>query len=142
MITCKKCGAVNHDDTVKCAACGTFYNPPAPPPPPPVYAPSVYTPPTVPIYSTPPVYNPYAPIATPPGHGFAIASLVLGILACISLGWGWIHSILAIVFGGVAKSKGHYGTMSTAGIVLGIVSIVFFFIFFFAWYLPFYTHWY
>ena len=144
MITCAKCGAMNHDDTVKCAACGTYYAPPAPPvtPAPPVYTtpptPTIYTTPTPPIYSVPPVYNPYGPIINPPGYGFAVASLILGILACLSLGWGLLHSILAIVFGGISKSRGYYGSMATTGIVLGIISVVFFTISLFAFYIPFY----
>jgi hypothetical protein len=66
------------------------------------------------------------------GAGFAVASLVLGILGllgcccCCSP----IASALAIVFGIVAKSmmkrKGEYGSgMATAGIILGIIGILF-----------------
>ena len=56
-----------------------------------------------------------------PGHGYAVASLVLGILSFCCL--GLIGSILAIVFGRVAKSRGNTEGMSTAGEVLGIVSL-------------------
>ena len=57
-------------------------------------------------------------------NGFAIASMVLGIL------WHWIGSVLALVFGYVAKrqikaSDGEEagGGMATAGIVLGWVGV-------------------
>lgn len=152
MITCAKCGAINHDDTIKCAACGTYYNPPAPPPPP-AYSP--YTPPVYTTTITPPVFHPYLP-SYMPGYGYAATGTVLGILSCICFGFswifglasivffvfGWIGSILAIVFGGVAKSKGYYGQMATAGIVLGISSIALFLIVFFCWYLPWVIYWY
>lgn len=67
-------------------------------------------------------YAPY-PYATRSTNGLAVASLVLGILWI----W-WVGSILAIVFGFVAKSQirqanGAQGGdgMATAGIVLGFV---------------------
>ncbi len=63
--------------------------------------------------------------------GFAVASLVLGILGLI-LGWipffGWIMVLLALVFGiiGLIKSKksGKGKGMAIAGIILSIVSMV------------------
>lgn len=138
MITCPKCGAMNHDDTVKCAACGTYYNPPTTPLTP---APHVYSPPTPPPYGTyttpvpppiytavpPPVYTPIPPaLYNREGHDMALASLVLGIIACVCMGWGWIHSILAIALGCISKSKGYKGEMATAGIILGAISIFLF----------------
>ena len=81
------------------------------------------------------VWGDYAPVAQvappPPGYalaapgqgtnGFAIASLVLGIL------WGYgLLSVLAIIFGAVGlkqtreRNQGGRG-MATAGLVLGIV---------------------
>lgn len=56
-----------------------------------------------------------------PGKGFAITSLVTGIVSFFC--FGIILGILAIVFGGVAKSKGYQGGMATAGMILGIVGI-------------------
>jgi hypothetical protein len=58
--------------------------------------------------------------------GFAVASLVLGIL------WIWgIGSILAIIFGAVAKRRIREGAglvtgggVATAGIVLGIIGVI------------------
>lgn len=63
-----------------------------------------------------------APAAnTESGNGFAIASLVLGIVSifCFAI----ITGTLGIVFGYMAKSKGYKGGMATAGIVCGIIGI-------------------
>jgi hypothetical protein len=106
--------------------------PPAPPPPPPPWPyPGSWGGP-----SAPPSHSPYGPQpygAYGPGHGawgpptrtngLAIASLVCGILPIY-----WITSILALIFGYVAKSQidRSQGTqtgrgMAVAGIVLGWV---------------------
>ena len=67
------------------------------------------------------------------GSGFAIASLVLGIIS-ILLGWipfvGWILVILALVFGILALIKIKKGeasgkNMAIAGLILGGISILF-----------------
>lgn len=58
-----------------------------------------------------------------PGKGFAIASLICGILAIVCCG-GMIQAVLAIVFAFVAKSKGYKGGLATAGIITAIVGIV------------------
>ncbi len=67
------------------------------------------------------------------GSGFAIASLVLGILSVL-LGWlpfvGWILVILALVFGILALIKIKKGTasgknMAIAGLVLGGIGLLF-----------------
>lgn len=62
----------------------------------------------------------------PRTSGFAIASMVLGILWVY-----WIGSILAIIFGVIAKNQIRDGDgkvtgdgMATAGIVLGIIGLV------------------
>ncbi len=91
-------------------------SPPPPPPPPPPYQ------------QPPPGYQQqygYGGYASPGTNGFAIASLVLGIVWL----W-WIGSILALVFGYVAKSQirqtGQGGSgMATAGIVLGWIGVGF-----------------
>lgn len=73
-----------------------------------------------------PVYQ--QPIQQPekqPGSGLATASLVLGILSLVLFMVPFITSILAIIFGGVAKSKGNKSGMATAGLVCGIISLVF-----------------
>jgi uncharacterized protein DUF4190 len=83
---------------------------PAPPPPPP--------------QSATPSYGAGAP-STPKTNGFAIASLVLGIIPCTG-----ITSILAIVFGFIARNQIQQsgGTqqgsgMALAGIILGFIWI-------------------
>jgi hypothetical protein len=112
-----------------CPACGnpvppepviqTYAPPAAPSPggPMPGYAPPASMPGAAPA-------NPTAPKST---NGLAIASMVLGILWVY-----WIGSILALIFGYVAKgqinaSGGQQGGrgMAIAGIVLGWVGIVF-----------------
>lgn len=81
-------------------------------------------------YNTPAPYNQpmyQQPIRQPekqPGSGLATASLVLGILSLVLFMFPFITSILAIIFGGVAKSKGNKSGMATAGLVCGIISLV------------------
>lgn len=62
-----------------------------------------------------------------------IAALVLGIIGlCSSLGLGsfglgWVGSlcsILAIIFGAVAKKKGDHTSQAKAGLILGIIALV------------------
>lgn len=91
--------------------------PPPPPPPPPPYQ----QPP--PGYQQQYGYPGYPQAAGT--NGMAIASMVLGILWLY-----WIGSILALVFGYVAKSQirqtGQSGSgMATAGIVLGWIGVGF-----------------
>ena len=87
---------------------------PPPPPPPGVGTPNAY---------------PGAP-ATQQTNGFAIASLVCGILGVVSCGYTFfIGPILAIVFAIVAKKQIPVrnqagGGMATAGLVLGIIGVV------------------
>lgn len=116
----------------------------APPPPPPPPATDPYAPPNLfaPPGYPPPGYPPpgYPPPGYPasgypaPGYGyppstngFAIASLILGLV-------GWplcgIGSVLAVVFGFVARdqikrSQGRQGGsgLATAGIILGFVAL-------------------
>ena len=75
-------------------------------------------------YGAPPAYGQY-PYAAPPQrtNGLAIASMVLGILWI----W-WIGSILALVFGYIArnqiKKRGDGGGgMALAGIILGWIGV-------------------
>lgn len=118
--------------------------PPSPPPPPPPapppdwpsgqspFQPPGYAPPPgygqQPGYG-PPGYNPQwqQPYATPVTNGMAIASMVLGILWLY-----WIGSILALVFGYIAKRQideagGRQSGrgMAVAGIVLGWIGVGF-----------------
>jgi hypothetical protein len=91
--------------------------------PPPVGAMPGYAPPTSPIDAGP------APFVAPPRttNGLAIASMVLGIVWIY-----WLGSILALIFGYIAKgqinrSDGRQGGkgMAIAGIVLGWVGVGF-----------------
>ncbi len=105
MMYCPKCGAANADGSTKCAACGVEFQ----------------TPNAAPNFGMPNMV-PMNPVAAP-GKGLAIAGLVCGIVSFFFA--GIILSILAIIFGGVAKSKGFRGGMATAAIVLGIIALVF-----------------
>ena len=89
--------------------------PPAPGPPPAAPPPAVYAPGQI-------AYGPPQPTST---NGMAIASLVLGILWLY-----WIGSILALIFGYIAKrqideSQGRQTGrgMAIAGIVLGWIGV-------------------
>ncbi|SRR5689334_6186765 len=73
--------------------------------------------------------------ATRAGSGFAVTSMILGILALLLsfvpfLNFGlWPMAVLAIVFAGIAIAKKHPGRgMSIAGLVTAIASIAVFFI--------------
>jgi hypothetical protein len=90
------------------------------PPPPPYQQPPYQQPPS----GYPQQYG-YPEYSSPGTNGFAIASMVLGIVWI----W-WIGSVLALVFGYVAKSQiretGQSGSgMATAGIVLGWIGVGF-----------------
>ena len=96
---------------------GSSDPPPAPPSAPPQQQPPMYAGP--PGYPYPPHY--YAPPQRT--NGLAVASLVLGIVWVY-----WIGSILALIFGYVARNQIRErqesgGGMATAGIVLGWVGI-------------------
>jgi len=104
MIYCPKCGAANADGSTKCATCGVEFQVPN----------------AMPGMGMPPM-TPMTPAAQP-GKGLAIAGLVCGIVSFFC--FGIVLSILAIIFGGVAKSKGFRGGMATAAIVLGVIALV------------------
>ncbi len=100
------------------------WQPPQPwdsPPPPPSWGP-----PPPPGGPPPPPGGPYPPpyyAPSRPTNGMAIASMVLGIVWIY-----WIGSVLALVFGYIAKRQiaernEAGGGMATAGIVLGWVGI-------------------
>src|ERR1043165_7450321 len=122
-MSCTRYGAPLSPGAKFCAGCGKA----VPPPPVPfvagvAFAPSAsgpmpgYAPPTSPIE-----LPPAAPAAPPMTNGLAVASLVLGIVWIY-----WIGSILALIFGYIAKkqideSNGREGgrSIAVAGIVLG-----------------------
>src|SRR5262245_61799588 len=121
-MSCRRCGAALTPSSKFCPACGN----PIPPEPmmqsyaAPAVSPAAYAPPASVPGAAP--ANPVAPRST---NGLAIASMVLGIL-CVF----WSGSILALVFGYIAKgqinaSGGQQGGrgMAIAGIVLGWVWI-------------------
>ena len=101
-------------------------------PPPPGYAPPGYPPPAGPGAGYPPPgqYANWGPggfgVATAQGtNGMAIASLVLGVLWLY-----WLGSVLALVFGYVARSQirrtGQQGAgLALAGIILGWIGVAF-----------------
>lgn len=96
---------------------GAYGQPAGYPPPPPGYVPPGYQP-----GWSPPGYGPPAGYGT---NGMAIASLVLGILWMY-----WLGSVLALVFGYIArnqiKANGQQGAgLALAGIILGWVGIAF-----------------
>ena len=107
------------------ASDGNWYPPQAAPggaAPPTPYGPAPYG---APAYGPPPNapygYSPYAPAQRT--NGFAVASMVLGILWIY-----WIGSILAIIFGFIAmsqiKERNQAGKgMATAGLILGFIGI-------------------
>lgn len=111
---CNNCGKEVPDNATFCPSCGRSMGPTDLTPNPAEYP---YQPYQQPNGS----YNPNQQPAEAPGKGFAIASLVLGIVSFFC--FAYIAGTLAIVFGGVAKNKGYRGNMATAGIVCGIIGI-------------------
>ena len=110
-----------------------------PPPPPPMYPPASQVPyPPPPAYAPPPPAAPYvsisnaAPMAMPsPTNGFAMASLVFGILALCT----GITAIPAVICGHIALAQinqaggmGQGKGMAIAGLVIGYAFIALFII--------------
>jgi Domain of unknown function (DUF4190) len=104
--------------------------PPVPPPEPgprPPIGPPVAPPPG---YAVAGGYSSY-PIPHTRTNGFAVASMILGIVGAVGMCVFVVPSLLAIIFGAVALSqiKNHPETysgrgMAIAGLVLGIVALV------------------
>ncbi|MCL2475370.1 MAG: zinc-ribbon domain-containing protein [Chloroflexi bacterium] len=97
---CPRCGSQNSDSAVFCAYCGTR------------------------IDGNDRKEQPIIQesVQKPPGYGVAVASLVFGVIGLALI--GPIFSILAIIFGCVAKNQSFKGGQATAGIVLGIIALV------------------
>jgi len=97
MKVCPKCGTQNDDNAVVCTQCGYLFGNEAAP---------QFTNPAqqqTPVYSQQaPVYNPNV---VPKNNGFAIASLVLGIVGVLLCCYGFIPQVLAVVFGFISKKK-------------------------------------
>lgn len=68
----------------------------------------------------PPYWNPMPPPPDPPAHDLALVSVILGALGFQTV----ITGPLAIIFAAVARSKGNRETLSTVGLILGIISTV------------------
>lgn len=158
---CKKCGATIPDDAKFCNVCGESQEVAvempvvvaesvveAPVIPEPVVEAPVYEAPVVeqpvyqqPVYEAPvsePVYEQpvYAEEAPKEGKGFAVASLVLGIVGLV-LGLGGIcccgtlsgllsivTSIVGIILAFVAKSKGFKDVLLNAAMIVNIICLV------------------
>lgn len=74
-------------------------------------------------YNQPYQYQQYPEQPEQPGRGFAIASLVLGIVSFFCC--GTICSILGIIFGVISKQRQKENNgMATAGIVLSVIALV------------------
>ncbi|MGE2691876.1 DUF4190 domain-containing protein [Mycolicibacterium pulveris] len=102
--------------------------PETPPPTPPPPAPGQYGP-YPGNYPPPPPYSGYLPPPSGPKNGFGIASLVIAIVALVSVIFGVVLGVVAIIFGflgwGRAKrGEATNGGMAVAGIILGILSII------------------
>ncbi|MBQ8550317.1 MAG: zinc ribbon domain-containing protein [Clostridia bacterium] len=101
---CTKCGKEITDGVKFCSHCGAEVNSAKP--------------------AAAPAPKPVAPAvpAQMPGHDLAVASL------CCSVGsltvFPIVLGIVGIILGCVAKSQGYKGSLATAGIICGIISII------------------
>lgn len=123
-MVCKNCGAELAQDAKFCTVCGAQVETTVPPQQQYTTSGEYSAQPQAgqPVYTQPVMQQPVYVAQNQPGHGFAVASLVLGIVSFFCC--GFITGILAIIFGAVAKNKGNRSGMATAGIVCGIVGIV------------------
>lgn len=134
---CPNCGNYVAEGTSFCTSCGTRLEAPSNPNPDPTPNPYGQSNPygqtnpnpygqTNPYGQNNPYGNPYGTNPnmkpTQPYQGFAIASLVLGILSFFC--FGIIAGGLAIVFATIAKNNGNKSGMATAGLVCGIIGVV------------------
>jgi hypothetical protein len=102
---------------------------PADEPPAAIEPPAASPPPAAPPAAPPMPGQPAMPVST--SNGFAVASLVLGILTVVfffTIWLPWLLGVLAIVFGAIGISKANKGAgqkgMAIAGLVCGAVGIV------------------
>lgn len=111
-MVCPNCGSANNDGAKFCIGCGATLD-----------APQANPVNNVPQNANYNFANNQQP-ATVPGKGLGIASMVCGIVSFFC--FGFILGLLAVIFGGVAKSKGFKGGSATAGIVLGVIGLAFY----------------
>ena len=141
---CKNCGKPIFEGAVFCPHCGVSLATNTRPEPVPIVLPQgdaedksqgsfwshsdvssagAFTPPPPPPPPMPP-YIPDSNIKQENGkEGFAIASLVLGILGVFSSSFG-LASVLAIIFGALGRKSKKQG-LAKAGLILGIIGLVF-----------------
>jgi Domain of unknown function (DUF4190) len=126
---CQQCGWPTPAADPLCRNCGADARVGAVVPPGASVPPGAVVPPpgVRPPAAVPGGLRPYAPVAGPSTNGMAVASLVLGILWIY-----WIGSVLALIFGYIARQQinQHQGMqsgrgMATAGIVLGWIGVGF-----------------
>ncbi|MBQ4054516.1 MAG: DUF4190 domain-containing protein [Clostridia bacterium] len=104
---CNKCGTHCDDSARFCTGCGADFSAPAE---------NQNPSPVSNAYCVQPgLVNPEA------GKEFALASLICGI---VSFFCGLPLSVLAIIFGKLAQSKGCKDTAAKAGIICGIISLI------------------
>ncbi len=113
MAFCTNCGSQLPEGANNCTNCGAPTGATA----------SAAAPAAEPVTATAPEAAPAAVNAAPSeaGKGMAIASLVCGLVALFCT--GGILSVLALIFGIIAKKQGSKSGMATAGIVLGAIGI-------------------
>jgi len=121
-VVCSR-GHQNADGTRYCTTCGELLS--APSTLPPAQSPSTDFQAISPAFA--------APVAQAK-NGMGVAALVLGILGVIPLVFPIIMSILAIIFGGIGRSRATRGEatnkgVATAGLVLGIIGTLLNFLF-------------
>jgi hypothetical protein len=121
---CPFCAEEIQDDAVKCRHCGEWLTPDTR-----ETASGGSGAPRQDLAAMPPVMPPVPP--SRPQNAFAIAALVLGIVGLvlsITVFFGIVLGVLAVIFGGVAVSKANAGRadnkgMAITGLVLGIAAV-------------------
>ena len=122
-MVCKNCGAELAQEAKFCTVCGAQVETTVPPQQQYTTSGEYSAQPQAgqPVYTQPVMQQPVYAAQNQPGHGFAVASLVLGIVSFFCC--GFITGILAIIFGAVAKNKGNRSGMATAGIICSAIAI-------------------
>ncbi len=125
---CNQCGQVNHKSERACSYCGADLRKQArsarashrqpnyrqPNDQPPSYAHPTYQPPNAEPYNSPPRNQKHAALP--------VLSLVMGILAIVSVSWLW--GVLAVCLGGAAQKRGCGDGKAKAGVICGVIGIL------------------